>query len=360
MAVVRTRGAAFRTVRAIQRIVNQLVGQGNAAADGVDYMLTPDGVMAGSYAFAAAAQVTIAVTGWVKYRIAGIEYTREMPATITLTDNGDIAQNAFGAWRIEIDRLGACTATNSTILTDATEQIALLRIASIAPTASACTIGYMTIVKTGSAFNIGTDNLTVATATATFYYERSPRKRITGLNAARGSVSILNPGAVTVNSGTVDHNVNGLKKAQIAAAATQAITDADTVTTLKFGAILLMTNLAATGVVSLNAAGTPGVTAMAYNSAALALAALNDVVDRLPGMFCPISYITINNQIAGTFTVKTTFWDAAGATCAILDATAAGWVRATPTGFNSHQVIRSITMATTLADSMADPIGTPA
>ena len=141
-------------------------GDENNINNHLDYLLTPDGVIGGSYAFSAGAAVTLAATGWVKYQIGGVEFTAEMPATISLEDLGDVTQNNYGAWRIEIDRLGACTMKASpTVGGYASAQIALLAMAGLAPTASAVTLGYMTIIKTGSAFNVGTDKLNVATAT---------------------------------------------------------------------------------------------------------------------------------------------------------------------------------------------------
>ena len=307
----------------------------------VDYLLTPDGVVGGSFAFSAGAAVTLAATGWVKYRIAGIEYTAEMPATVTLEDLGDITQSLFGSWRVEISRSGAVTAKASpTVGGYTTEQIALLALGGLAPTASCATLGYLTVVKTGSAFNIGTDNLTVATATATVYYERGPRKRISGLNAAHGAASTLTAASTTFGHGTYDPNVNGLKVTQIAAQAAQALTDADTIATLQFGNVLILSNLAKTGFVTLNGKGTPGVTAIGETTAALALTASDLVCDRLPSLFVPLSLIKVSNQAAGTFTFKTTNWDAASVTSTITDAALAGWDRTVAAGFNSHQVGR--------------------
>lgn len=320
----------------------EIADDDNGLCNQVDYQLTPDGVFGGSYAFTAGAAVTITVTGWVKYRIGGVEYTAEMPTTITLEDLGDITQNFFGSWRIEIDKLGACTAKSSpTVGGYSTAEKAMLALGGLAPTANAATLGYMTIVKTGSAFNIGTDNLTVATATAVFYMERGPRKRISGLNAALGAASTLTAASTTYGHGTIDANMNGLKKAQIAAGATQALTDADTIATLKFGNVLVCTNLAGTGKVTINAAGTPGVTAMSYASAALALAASDLVVDRLPSVFVPIALIKVSNQSVSTFTFKTTNWDATNITSTITDAGVAGWDRTVSVGFNSHQITRT-------------------
>lgn len=338
MAVQKLYGALYQSMKKITDWANTAKVSQDEVSDLIDGEISPNGVRGGSLAFSAGAAVTIAASGYVRYTIAGKDYAGQMPATITLEDLGDITQNLFGAWRIEIDALGAVTAKSApTVGGYATAQIALLALSGLARTANTAILGYMTMVKTGSAFNIGTDNLTVATGTATFYYERMPHRRASGLNAARGAASGLNAGATTVLSDTIDADVNGLKVAQIAAAATQALTDADTIPTLKFGAVLLCTNLAGTGVVTINAAGTPGATSMTYTTAALAKTALDLVVDRLPAMFVPFAYITVSNQSVSTFTFKTTFWDATNITSAIVDAGVAGWNRTVATGFNSHQ-----------------------
>jgi hypothetical protein len=313
----------------------------NNIANQVDYLLTPDGVTGGSYAFSAGAAPTLAATGWVKYQIDRAEYTAEMPATITLEDLGDVTQGNFSAWRIEIDKLGAVTAKASpTVGGYATAQIALLALGGLAPTASTVTLGYLTLTDADSVINVGTDNLNAAGVTSAIYYERGPRKRISGLNAALGAASTLTAASTTYGHGTINANMNGLKKAEITAGATQALTDADTISTLKFGNVLICTDLAGTGKVSINAAGTPGVTAMAYASAAAALTASDLVVDRLPSMFVPIALIKVSNQSGGTFTFKTTNWDAASVTSTITDATSAPWDRTVASGFNSHQVSR--------------------
>lgn len=341
--------------------ITELNDDDNTVCNQVDSIVTPNGVVGGSYAFTAGAAVTIAATGTVKYQIAGVQYAAEMPATITLEDLGDITQNLFGAWRVEITALGAVTAKSApTVGGYTTEQIALLALGGLARTASSAVLGYLTVVKTGSAFNIGTDNLTVATATATFYYERGPHRRMSGLNAALGAASTLTASSTTYGHGTIDVNRNGLKLAQIAAGATQALTDADTIATLKFGAVLVCTNLAGTGKVSINAAGTPGVTAMSYADAATALAAVNLVVDRLPALFVPIILIRVNNQSVSTFTFKTTNWDATSITSTITDAAIAGWDRTVQTGFNSHQITRAAIPAILTAPNPAAIAGTTA
>lgn len=319
----------------------------------LDQLIKPDGVFAGSYSFAAGAATTLTGSGFVTYRIGGVQYNAPV-GNVTLEDLGDITQSNFVAFRIEIDRLGALTAKSSpTVGGESTAQKALLSLASIAPTANAVTIAYLTLTDSNSVINLGTDNLNASGVTATIYYERGPRKRISGLNTALGAASTLTASSTTYGHGTIDPNPNGLKVAQIAAGATQALTDADTIATTKFGAWVVVTDLAGTSKVTLNAAGTPGVTAMTYATAALALAAINLVVDRLPAMFVPFILIQVSNQAGGTFTAKTTNWDATSVTSTITDATVGGWARGTSTGFDSHQ-ITATQPSTTVIDGASD------
>ena len=313
----------------------------NNIANHLDYGLTPNGVIGGSYAFSAGAATTLAATGFITYRLNGIEYSGPMPATITLEDLGDVTQNNFAAWRIEIDALGAVTAKESpTAAGYATAQIALLALGGLAPTANTVTIGYLTLTDTDSVIALGTDNLNAAGVVSAIYYERGPRKRISGLNAALGAASTLTAASTTFGHGTINANMNGLKKAQIGAGATQALTDADVISTLKFGAVVILTDLAGTAYVSLNQAGIPGVQTMASASAAAALALIDAVIDRLPAMFVPVALIRVSNQAGGDFTFKTTNWDATSVTSTITDAAVAGWDRTVAAGFNSHQITR--------------------
>jgi hypothetical protein len=334
--------ATFKTdVDETNTWATEVADDDNNLSNHLDFLLTPNGVYGGSYYFTAGGAVTLTAAGYVDYQIGSIRYHASLPATITLEDLGDIAQNYYGAWRIEIDRLGACTAKLCALVGGySTEQKALLSLSALAPTANAATLGYLTVVKTASAFNIGTDNLTVATATATIYYERGPRKRVSGLNAALGAASALVSASTTYGHGTIDANMNGLKKAQIGAGAAQALTDADIISTTKYGAVVICTDLAGTSTVSLNAAGLPAVQTMAYADAATAKAAIDLVVDRLPSMFVPFALIRVYNGTVGDFTFKTTAWNTALVTATITDATVAGWDRTKPTGFDSHQISR--------------------
>jgi hypothetical protein len=310
-------------------------------SDQVDALLTPDGVRGGTYVLGpTGAAPTLAMSGYVTYQIGGVVYTAAVPATVTLPAQ-TISQSNYGAWRVEIDRLGVVTATSGAVAAGyASAQIALLALSAVAPTASAATIGYFTAVDTDSTYVVGSNNLNATGMSVVFYYEWAPRKRISGLNTAQGAVSTLTAASTTYGFGNTNVNINGLRVAQIAAGAAQALTDADTIATVTFGNVLLLTNLAGTGLVSLNATGVPGVAAMSYATAAAALTASDLVVDRLPAMFVPVALIKVSNGSGSTFTFKSTNWNATSVTSTITDAAVAGWNRTVSVGFNSHQISR--------------------
>lgn len=312
----------------------------------LDFVHGPDGVIGGDYAFTVgAAAATLTGTGTVIYRIGGVIYYASCPTAVTIEDNAasaDIADGKRGAWRIEISKLGVGTtkkAASDQQFTTAEE--ALLTLASIAPTANTATLGYVCLGDTGAAYNIGTTNLADLT-TESYYYERAPRKQCAGLTAALGAASVATAGAATIATGTVDAKRSGLNVAQIAADASVDLDDADTIGDDDYGGWVLVTDLAGTGYYTLAADGVAdGVSAMTYASQALVDAAIDDLIDRLPSIFCPVCKITVFNQTGGDFTGGTTHWDAAtgdGATTTITDATVGTWDRTATTGWDSHKI----------------------
>lgn len=306
----------------------------------LDFLQEPNGVIGGDFTIAATAAATLLGAGHVKYKINGEVFYADLDTTITLEDSGDIAQNKFGAWRIMIDRAGVVTAvdTGAQMAWD-NAQDAMLNLAAVAPTANTATIGYVTITDSGGAFNIGTTNTSGGTATAVIYHVRGPKNQVSGLHTALGASIVADDGASTWSVGTVNVKRNGLYLTEIAAIASQAVDDADTIATTKFGGWLLVTDLAGTGVYLLAADGAAGaVSAMVYDSAALAEAALDTLVDQLPEVFVPIGKIVVENASAGLFTAGATNWNAADINTTETDATVGTWDRTASTGFDSHKV----------------------
>jgi len=315
----------------------------DAIANYNHFMNEADGVIGGDYAFSATAAPTLTGAGYVKFRLDGQIYHFPLDTTITLEDNAgaaDIADGKKGSWRILMDKLGAVTtqkAADNQQFTAAEDS--MLNLSNVAQTADTVCIGYLTIATAGAVFNIGTTDLNAGTATCTMYYERGNRKQITGLHAALGSETVATPGANTVNIGTIDAKIQGVNVAQIAANATDAIDDADIISTLKWGAWVFVTDLAGTATFALAADGVAGTAStMAYASETALDAALVTLFDNLPSVFCPICVVKVYNKSAGDFTGATTNWDAADMVTTVVDCTVGKWDRTNLSGVDTHRI----------------------
>ena len=278
---------------------------------------TPDGVIGGDFDATATAAVTLTGAGHVETRMDDEKFYFPFSTAITLEDSGNLADGDYGAWRVEMDKLGAFTALDTgAAMTHSSAEDALLSLAGRALTADAWTVGILVIGTTGAAFDIGTTNLNAGTvSTFTFYPVRGPRTQVSGLTAALGASLVSVDGAATYGIGTIDARVNGINVAQIAALAAQTMDDADVISTLKAGGWLLVTDLAGTGIYMLAADGAAGsVSTMAYASVAAADVALDTLITQLPELFCAVARMTVDNQTVGDFTAGTTFWDATSVT----------------------------------------------
>lgn len=339
--------------------ITEVDGDENVMNQHLDYHKL-NGVIGGSYTMAATAAVTVLGAGFVEYMIGGETYYCDLDTTITLEDNAaaaDIADSKFGAWRVVIDRTGAVTTQKAAADQQfASAQAAMLSLASIAQTANTACIGYVTIQANGAAFNIGTTNTNAGTANFVAYYERRSRKIVTGLTAALGAAPALVAGATTINLGTTDFMRLGVRLTQIGADGTHASgDDASTIATTKFGGWLVVTDFAGTGYYVLAATGVAGsVSAMTYADAATVNTALATAEDNLPGLFCPVAKINVQNGAAGDFTIGATNWNAASVTSTITACTWGTYDRTTTAGFDSHHV----TLPTIPADITAPIVAT--
>jgi hypothetical protein len=90
---------------------------------------------------------------------------------------------------------------------------------------------------------------------------------------------------------------------------------------------LVLTDLAGTGFVTLSSDGAPGATALANTDAAGALTALNLLASRLPSMFVPLGHVITVNGSGGTFTAKSTFWNATDIVTTVVDQTLGAFSR---------------------------------
>jgi len=297
-----------------------------------------DGVIGGDFTVTAGAATSLTGAGDIKYRINGITYFTPLDTTITLGDDGDVDADKWRSWRIEIIDTGVVTAIADGDTQYTEGQESLLSLCSKARTANSVTLGYFSI-DSNAGFNIGTDNVNGETA-ANVYTVHGVEKQLAGLTAALGASAAEGTGDdKTYSIGTRDYMVNGLAVAQDAAEDDKVFEDNDTIGQSQFGAHLIVTNLAndATVVVAANGIAET-VSAMAYTTAALANAAIDDVQDRLPPMFVPVAKIVIENNKGGTFTYNTDDIGGTDGTATYTDATLGSWDSTDLTGFDTNKV----------------------
>jgi hypothetical protein len=304
--------------------------------DALERLQGRDGVLFSTASFATATAVTLAGTGMVVYQIDGRVYSAAVDTTITISDDGDVTQSKFRAWRILMGKDGLTTTLSSTMNCD-NANLALLTLSKTAITAGTVEIGYFTATDSDSVINIGTDNTDAAGTTYVFYKVTAPRLQI-GLTAANGAATDAQDGTATLDIGTVDAHICAGTLAgpwsrnltQIGASANTALTVADTIDTLKYGGWLVCTDLAGTGYLTISADGdadATGVTAQAYATDAAVVTALDLVIARLPLLFCPVATVIVSNQSGGAFTAKTTNWDATSITTVATDFSAGAFDR---------------------------------
>jgi len=259
-----------------------------------------DGVIGGDYAIVGAAAVTWAASGRIKWRRNGQVFETAMPATLTMADDGDITQNKYRAFRVEISDLGAVTMVAGGDLESTTAEQALLALSAVAPTASTVTIAYVCFQDTTGAFDIGTTN-TADAENITYYYERMPRAQAAGLTAAMVPGLAIGTTTHEFSHGTVDGKALGVGVAQITPAdVTQAFSNNDIVTTSgKFGGWLICTDLAGTDVLTLCANGVyEGAQTVDYASLAAVTTALDNCQARIPTIFTVLGRCTVETAKA--------------------------------------------------------------
>lgn len=297
--------------------------------DCVERLQGRDGVIHSTASFTVGSSATTCVgTGQVTYQMDGRVYSAAVGTTITLTDDGDVDSAKFRAWRILMSKAGVTTTQSADTSAD-NAQYSLFTLAKTAITADTVEIGYFTLTKSDGAFDIGSTNTDAANTTLVFYKVSAPRLQI-GLTAAVGAATDAQDGTATVDIGTVDAHISAgtlagpwsRNLAQISASANTVLTVADTIDTVKYGGWLVCTNVAGSAYVFLSADGdmdATGVTAQSYANDAAVVTALDNCIDRLPLIFCPVATIIVSNQAGGSFTAKTTFWDATSTTTVATD-----------------------------------------
>ncbi len=270
-----------------------------------------DGVIGGSFDLAVVAAATVLGSGHIVYRINGRVYYADLDTTITLEDSGDIAQSKFGCWRIQIDGLGVVTAVDTGAqMAWASAEDAMVAMSAVAVVAGTTVLGYCTLTKSDGVFDIGTTNTNAANVTMVFYDVRAPEKECSYLWKTPTAVAVV-ADAVTVNVPALNIVLMGKKVTEIAASATHAMDDADIISTLKYGAWVIFTDLAGSDTFIVAADGVPGsASTMAYATAALATAAAQLLIDQCPAPLVPVAVINVYNGTAGNFTATSDKWDA--------------------------------------------------
>lgn len=263
--------------------------------------------------------------GRIRYRIGGEEFFAPPTAGITLPGTDDITATKYGAWRFEIDRTGAITAVPAVAVGSdqafASAEAALLALSATARAANTVPVGYLVIQAAAGGFTVGTDSPVTSDAqvtSATYYDVRGSSGVVAAPTLAVGAT----PEQIAQGAGTV--KVNGLRKAEISAAAGLTFAVADTIDADKFGGFLLVSTLAGTAIRTLSADGDPAVSAQAYATSAAAEAALDALEAAMPELFAVVGRLVIEND--GTEWVGNTddLDDASDVTTATFTAKTAG------------------------------------
>lgn len=241
----------------------------------------------------------------VRFQLNGQEYYA--PAAEAVLDGAatDITAAKFGAWRFELSAAGALTSTaaDATGMAFESAQLALLELANKALTPNTLVVGYLVIEATGAGFTIGTDLPVTSDAnvTAATYYDEFGNS---GIVAALASLAVsATPEQVAVGASTV--KINGIQLAEISANATLAFPVADTITTLTYGAWLVVSDLAGTDYTLVSADGKSEAALMAYADYAAADTALDSLAARLPGLFVVVGRVILQNGVKAPWTAIT-------------------------------------------------------
>ena len=215
----------------------------------------------------------------------------------------DITAAKFGAWRFQISKLGALTSTNSNggtgTMAYESATLALLALATQSLTTNTVEVGYLVIEAAGGGFTIGTDDpiTSDAAVTAATYYDVSGD---TGLVAAADGEVSATPEELNIGAATI--KVNGVQLAAVAADLTLPFPLADTVTTLKWGAWLIITDLAGTAHYVQSVDGDMTASLMAYATFVAAKAAADSMIAAMPNRFVVLGVLYLQNGVKAPWT----------------------------------------------------------
>ena len=281
--------------------------------DFLDYAL-PDGIYSGNPGVVQGSSDTtmLKCAGTdIRYRINGREYIHFV-ATEVEPPTGEITEHLWGAYRIELGTGGVISATRKADpMAYANKEDAVLSLGSVPRTANTVDAGYCALDAAAGGFTAQTDqpHSGDAQVDTSEYTDVHIGRWRNGLNTA--ATVACGAGVATLNISAINADANGVKLSEIAAAATQAMDDADTVATTKWGGWLLIVDHAGTGTYALAADGIAGtVSAMTYATQVAVDTALDLVQDRIPAHCVPIARIYLNNVSgADSWTAGTDAWD---------------------------------------------------
>lgn len=291
----------------------------DALTDIFDYERNRDGIYSGDPNLREATGTsTKCRSDGFNYRISGKEYYKvAADDTITLAGTITSSGNKWGAWRFEVDKLGAITATNfGATMAEASEQDALLSLSAIALGSNKAIIGYLAIQATTGDFVGGSDDPKIGdtNVNAITWYNAGGK---TGLTAFDGTLAVgATPAQISI--GVTTPHIHGLDVAQISAATGQTFTVNDTIAASKLAGWVICVDLAGTGFITIGSDGDPLATAQAHNDAAARNTALDNVIARLPSMFVIIGTLKVENNGSGWTANTHNLTDAGDVTTAVL------------------------------------------
>lgn len=226
------------------------------------------------------------------------------PEAVLDSAGQDITAAKFGAWRIQISKIGVLTTTAAHDTIDMayeSAELALLAVANQAKVANTVIVGYLVIEAAGGGFTIGTDlpKTSDAQVTAATYYDVVGDSGL--IAAATGEVSAT---AEKLKIGASTVKINGIELAEIGADAVLAFPLADTITGLKWGAWLILSDLAGTAHYVQSVDGDMTASLMAYDDYAAAKAAADALILNMPNRFVVLGVLYVHND-ADLFTAIT-------------------------------------------------------
>lgn len=237
---------------------------------------------------------------------AAVDTLTTAPEAVLDGGTHDITATKFGAWRIQISKTGALTTTAADggvgDMAYESAELALLTLATQAKVANTVIVGYLVIEAAGGGFTIGTDlpKTSDVNVTAATYYNVVGDSGL--IAAATGEVSAT-PEELKIGAATV--KVNGIQLAEVAADLTLPFPLADTITAQKWGAWLILSDLAGTAHYVQSVDGDTTASLMAYDSYTLTKVAADALIAAMPNRFVVLGVLYVHNGVKAPWEATT-------------------------------------------------------